>query len=821
LTRASVPSSRQFVDRSDLAPFVLALPLNGAPAGLTVRPSRVPSVPEVQMKPAGLDSILYVSTVGADSNDGRTWRTAKKTLYRALEALPGGRDEPPTAGSGLVWVADGVDYGGPEKGGGMWLLGARDANFGNPPRGWLRYTGGIRVECLGSRDSAANEHIPGCVIRAGSNADDEHPAVWLSSLAHGLYLEGLRFQYPGVGMRLGIDSNGDRRKGAVQNVELKNTAVNLGNCRAGAGPGIDIGTNTFWIWILDSSIGGCANSSYAVAPGGLSRSKSRVTVTTIRPIVNVQPGQVVSLYNPGDNLFAGSCIVEARPDARHLVCIQPGPDGRSTGGWILTDEDAAVNVDPAGESGSGLLFFRDDVFEIAGPGEGIRFQNGLNGGSLDVKSQTCEGSFNGPSGPCVHVYWNPRTSPVVDVNVSHVESADNNNGGNNVSPAVQVDGPFDPSSITVNNILAGGAANVRGPMTVLGQYAPNLGRTTDSPLKQGQIGFFHNRVVGTTDAARRLFGVVGVRYPNLAHSSSQSWTLNSVRGGARIKAGVPAPDGTTGAARASQESGSQNALIYYRGTQPIAVGDYFIAGVWTKAQSGYNGGLGNFTLQVGRGLDYTSGYSQAAPYRGDGEWEWLFSVQKVTDAVGNSGEVLIASYFGTEQPITAYGPILLHIPAASISDNEAYELAYNLASYDSSCGVGTICALPGQVLQIPDAVRSEFILADDGTPFKSSNVTLSSGWGSRARVSAARGTSQRFVFTVTPSGSGIAPDPTMRIGFPTTWPTEPIFSCKQTGGTGLLTTLSGEDTANRSAMTLSFHGTPRPESSYVFVCEGE
>jgi hypothetical protein len=763
----------------------------------------------------------FVSSDGDDSNDGQSSGHPKKTIYAALQALNGGERTPPTAGHGIVWVNDNVDYGGVVEGNGIWMMGRGDSNFEDPPAGWLRYTGGIRIVCRGNGNSAPDQHIPQCAIRAGGNRDAEHPAVWISSLAGGFYLDGLGFKYPQIGMRIGIDSNGNRLKGGVQNVELKNVSVNLGDCQPGAGPGIDIGDNTFWIWIIDSFVGACGNSSYtiAAAPKGLKRLNNEVTVITDSDVTVSSP-QIVSIYNPADPSFSGSCSVLPGSDSHALKCFQLGPDRSSGGGWVITDKSAAINIDPEGGSGSGLLFFKDDVFEISGPADGIRFQNGLNGGSIDVQSQTCEGSYTVASGPCVHVYWNPRTSPVVNVNVWHVESADNNNGGNRRAPAVQVDGPFDPSAIVVSNASAGGSINAAGPMTLLGQYIPNLNAVEVSPLREGQIGFFHNRIVGSTDAARRLFGPVAVRYLNLAQVDPSTWDL-SRRTGAKIETGVTAPDGTRGAGTASQVDGPQNSMVYYRGQQKTAIGDYFVAGVWVKAKNGYLGGLSNFNLKLVGGGSHTTGFTQAAPYRGDGEWEWLFSVKKVIDLKASSLDVSIDSSFGVGHPITAYAPVLIHVPVGTISDNEVYELASDLATYDSTCKIGSVCGLPEQVLQIPGAVQGQFIIPDQGKAFASGNITLSRGWGFSAFVSSARGSSQRFLFTIVSKGPGAAMNPEIAINFPVKWPVEPVFSCKQVGGTGLITTVSGEGGATAERMVLVFHGTPVDGLDYSFVCTGE
>jgi hypothetical protein len=42
--------------------------------------------------------------------------------------------------------------------------------------------------------------------------------------------------------------------------------------------------------------------------------------------------------------------------------------------------------------------------------------------------------------------------------------------------------------------------------------------------------------------------------------------------------------------------------------------------------------------------------------------------------------------------------VFLHISNGTISDNEAYELAFALASYNSAAPVGSIAGMPGQSL---------------------------------------------------------------------------------------------------------------------------
>ena len=93
-----------------------------------------------------------------------------------------------------------------------------------------------------------------------------------------------------------------------------------------------------------------------------------------------------------------------------------------------------------------------------------------------------------------------------------------------------------------------GAPNVEGPATVLSQYGGMLLNQTVSPIQQGQDGFFNYHVIGQVDAARRSFGPVVVRFPNLAAQIPSNWIKSVACGSVNLMIGVTAPDGTKNAA---------------------------------------------------------------------------------------------------------------------------------------------------------------------------------------------------------------------------------------------------------------------------------
>lgn len=118
------------------------------------------------------------------------------------------------------------------------------------------------------------------------------------------------------------------------------------------------------------------------------------------------------------------------------------------------------------------------------------------------------------------------------------------------------------------------------------------------------------------------------------------------------------------------------------------------------------------------------------------------------------------------------------------------------------------------------------ITGTDQTLLVAANVVPSAGWGTTASVGSLSGTPlsnpTRFQFTVTSAGTGQAANPTIAITYPGTGGTfaQPYWTCKQTGGTGTNTSITGEGTATTTAMTLTFNGTPVASSTYQITCQG-
>jgi hypothetical protein len=498
-----------------------------------------------------------------------------------------------------------------------------------------------------------------------------------------------------------------------------------------------------------------------------------------------------------------------------------GPALDCTGGsFQLYFEDDQFSSNPTAPAGSnqGVAFLMDGANGKSGGcglttikdahfnGGGLKFIPGPSTGSFQVVGAICEAQ-TGPDA-CIHI----TSSLNLTAFVSNVDVADCS--GDVVGVQIDTHSGIASDNVFTQGINSACTSNVRGEMTTVNGYATVAGAQTASPARQGQVGFVRGHIVGQEDAARRGFSPTAVRFQNLALSPSQ-WTVP--RG--ILKTGISAPDGTTGAVQGSTTN-SQTGLIMATGNQDTTAGDYWLAGAWVRSQTnnGYAGGVNN-VLNFSIGVEthaVSMSFGHGAPWTGDGEWEWVWSLQKMIKVPSSRLNVELSVQLDRAHAIQAYGPVVIRIPASSgVSANEAYEIAYNFQSYSNDCAIGSVCGLTGQTFS------QTFLIPNNGAGFAAANVTLSAGWGDRAVVSAASGSAQRFTFTVKASGTGFASGPTMLITFPTTWPVRPIFSCKQVGGSGALTVISGEDTATRIMMTLTFNGIPTSGSNYVFVCQGE
>lgn len=655
------------------------------------------------IKPQISDHVQYVSLNGNDLNDGLSIGTAKLTVYEALKALPGGSAT--TAGTGSVFISGPVSYGGPVANQGMWLMGSGDPNFASPPPGWLKYSGvfGLTIDCFSKLTGGSHSHDPSCIMNGGGNTDNVHPAVWISATQQQIALKNLAFSnFRNTYVKFGIDSNNNRNgTGGAAGFSMYNVSWNHGGGALGAGPGMDIGSNSFWIWLKDLAVSGATSAVFTVAPTtGASRTSSLTTITTTAPH-NILTGDTVTLTNIPDDSFNGSFVVAGVVDTSHFTYTNIGPDATTGTGQVVTAGAAAINID-SGTTGSGTgLVFIDNINLNNG---NIRIKPGINGGtSIIIRNVSYEGS-GVPDPPTILVTQVHSTAVGggQTIRVDNVEVSDNFTA---VS-GVQVDNATThPDAVIVSRI----SNPVRGQMTVLGGTIPT---GTGTMLSKGQFGLQDGQITATgIDVARRGFGPVTAPGTNIATINPSSWNFALDRPPGTITTGIAAPDGTTNAGRVT---GTAQAFPqFYGSTAAVNLGDVYVFGVWVRAVNGTfstNPPI-RFTLHsagLGPG-NACQGYPGTPPDLGlilgnrlggvssDGQWQWYSGLCKVAANPSTPSGTSFSGIIDNTHAADFYAPTLMIFPAGSKSDNETWEIANNLSSFSGS--TGEISMLPGQLFR--------------------------------------------------------------------------------------------------------------------------
>lgn len=212
-----------------------------------------------QLKGTGITLYVDSSSSGcggvgcSDSNDGKSLGSAMATIDHALCSLPGGNCATQIAGNGTVYFSDGSSASS-TSGCGVWLMGGLDPSFSSPSPCWLKTaTGGGGIALIGIQKASygPNTQIPRAVISGGSNADRNHPGIWLSGTNEAIYIANAAVQFPGRGIVVGECSNNTRTSTCnVSSAYFENDTANL-NTVAGNGPAWDITGGSFWIRLKD------------------------------------------------------------------------------------------------------------------------------------------------------------------------------------------------------------------------------------------------------------------------------------------------------------------------------------------------------------------------------------------------------------------------------------------------------------------------------------------------------------------------------------------------------------------------------------------
>jgi hypothetical protein len=256
-------------------------------------------------------------------------------------------------------------------------------------------------------------------------------------------------------------------------------------------------------------------------------------------------------------------------------------------------------------------------------------------------------------------------------------------------------------SISVNG------GTVDGPATIIGDASPST--SGENPLLENQTGFVNNGVIADTNIARRGFSPVTARFTNLA-SSVGVWghpnvTLESCYNGSLSAPNcIAAPDGTSNGWNASTSTSGTQSVRFYSTTHAVSVGDIIIGGAWVQlsaSASGYAGDRASPMLLNFSGVTTTYQWSvhHGEPWAAGGEWDWVWDIRKINSTSAASGQLQLSANLSSAVPINIYSPVLIYLPAGTVNDNEAVELAQTLQTYRNDTTAGTVSLLPGVPFQ--------------------------------------------------------------------------------------------------------------------------
>jgi hypothetical protein len=614
-------------------------------------------------------TICYAAPGGNDLNDGTYWAFAKADIMACYDALP------PVGGT-IYFKDDGSKTAAVHackpsdpNGCGIWIMGHNDPNYAHPPAGWHRAKGTVAFLGVGS-DFTSFTISPQVGISAGGN-DENHPAIWLSDVQSHTF-KNLKIYYGHNPIYIGIDSNGSWSPAegvSSWNWLFENVSAQPLN-RAGYGPAIKIATNSVWGFFRDCQFGG--NPAEVATIDTLSRSSGTVTATAAANLPSSWVGTLsIGIIGASDGSFNG-LFTATITGARTFTYPQLGPTAAALGGKASSDKAQVAVLNPGSGPGVGLISFENSFFS----GGGVRMYNG-SGSGVYVNTIFQENGF----APVVHVSGCPGG---LGIRVSTIAPADQTT----VVPGLRIDntrgncanGVVAQNTSVDGSAYLGGAAGPSNPLVL--------------PDAMEQSGIYSGRVFAQTDTPRRAFGPVVARYANLANQLPSTW---GVKGACQGVAGIPvqAPDGTMNAGAISIASGSTNSC-FYLGKKNLSAGDWIVGGAWARSEKG--NGFGRSPIRfscTGCTLKNGASYTQA-PFEpgGGGEWDW---VSFVTQA--ESTGVYTLAFNGTadsQHPTDFFAPVLICLPGAAVSSNEAAEIALHLQSYRDDANVGQVSLLRGE-----------------------------------------------------------------------------------------------------------------------------
>lgn len=243
-----------------------------------------------------------------------------------------------------------------------------------------------------------------------------------------------------------------------------------------------------------------------------------------------------------------------------------------------------------------------------------------------------------------------------------------------------------------------------------------------NPLANHGVGWWWGgRIAGQHDAARRAFSPSVARAANLVPTDPLDFQ------DAPTTTALPAPDGTSGAARFT--SGGDPVIFTVLGQLvSLVAGDYVVVAAWVKSDASPPFPLSSsIRLEThGSGLKkfFLSGTNSIVPFSkmADGRlWYWLVEWDTW---IGDRGTFTLDFQVRVDDGVSldVYMPQLYHLPGTEWSNAEVGEFATNLVPVPNTSEIGDISTLRGQTFRhCGRSLYSVSTFADgDSTPSVSS-----------------------------------------------------------------------------------------------------
>ena len=650
-----------------------------------------------------LSAVRYVHPSGDDADDGLTWGTAKGTIMGAYDALGGG--------GGDIYIADQSEVGGEIAGQGIQIAGAQDPNFasmdtdsGSYP-GWRKTKQYVRF--IGVRGSG-----PARILPTGGTWTS--PWINLSQNVDGpIEFENLSNVFNGAGaagIDLSRDSNGDYASAGhtASNVWFTRLVSYCTNANAllGFNPfrsqNEDMTIGPFWHHIRDCNF--------------YFQSEEPVVATAEAIDISETAWTMAESGTPAG--FPATPFIAQCVDERILVTNISGTTWTVTRAYddtpAATHDDASqVRFDPEDIRracmvvGGGLVDITNVICTFGG-----MYCYGLNGASIDGMV------LESASGPAIIL------DTCLQIRVGEISHFDQ--PGSTRPRAMGIVTPFNsyPEEAVFETFGNGVNPHVLGPhigrhrkMTFGNQRGVER---TRSQIAMGGMGWSRDRFYAQTDSFRRGVSLAAAQSANLVSQDASTWT--AIGDGIHpVTTGIDGPDGRTNAANIDGSGVSPNYRGIYSGTwnptapapvQSMDHGSWIFWGSWVRNANSRKGQpdgsyhylntsvedyshlqiavtAGAATFCGGRFAEEGAVVANVEPpWYGYGEW--MFQCGYAKARVGGSSTIKFR-IFGE---IDICYPILFAKDA--LSDSEAAEIHWHLASWPDYAPVGHLASFRGQ-----------------------------------------------------------------------------------------------------------------------------